>query len=426
MNKISLIIAREYITRVRKKSFLVMTIVGPLLFALLIIVPTWLAMRGGEEKVIEVADESGLFESVLTDTDEIKYHFVKEDPENLKQSLQGSHYYGFLYIPDINIDDPKGIQFYSTSKPSLSVISDLERGIRQKIENIKLEKSGLTKEMLDNLKVKLDIATISITEQGEQESSSLGATGVGYVSALLIYFFVFFFGAQIMRGIIEEKSSRIIEVIISSVKPFQLMMGKIIGVGAVGLTQFVLWVILTYIVRAVLGSVFGANEPTGGVEVSPESSLNFFAELMKLLASVNIIEVIFFFVIYFLGGFLLYGSLFAAVGSAVDSEVDSQQFMLPITLPLILSIVSLGAVLNEPDGSLAFWLSIIPLTSPVVMMMRIPFGVDWWEQLLSVALLAGGFLFTVWLAARIYRVGILMHGTKVNYKVLAKWFMMKN
>ncbi|WOK06787.1 ABC transporter permease [Imperialibacter roseus] len=436
MNKISLIIAREYITRVRKKSFLVMTIVGPLLFALLIIVPTWLATRDGDEKVIEVVDESGLFKTVLTDTDEIKYSFVNEDPDALKQSLEGSEYYGFLYIPNIDIDNPQGIQFYSTSKPSLSVIGDLEWGIRQKIENIKLEKSGLDKQVLDNLKAKVDIATISITDQGEQESSSIAATGIGYISSLLIYFFIFFFGAQIMRGIIEEKTSRIIEVIISSVKPFQLMMGKIIGVGAVGLTQFLLWTLLTFTITTVLSSVFGfepqaansmVNAQPGMAEVQAAAAdQNEFAKIMTAIGSINIPQVLFFFLIYFLGGYLLYGSLFAAVGSAVDSEVDSQQFMLPVTLPLILSIVSLGAVLNEPDGSLAFWMSMIPLTSPVVMMMRIPFGVPIWQLLLSVTLLAGGFMFTVWLAARIYRVGILMHGTKVNYKVLAKWFMMKN
>ncbi len=434
MNKISLIIAREYITRVRKKSFLIMTIVGPLLFALIIIVPTWLATREGEEKVIEVLDESHLFESVLTDTDEIKYEFVSEDPESLKESLKGSDYYGFLYIPAINIQDPSGIQFYSTSKPSLSVIGDVERGIRQKIEKMKLEESGLNQEVLDNLKANVKIATISLTDQGEQESSSIAATGIGYISSLLIYFFIFFFGAQIMRGIIEEKTSRIIEIIISSVKPFQLMMGKIIGVGAVGLTQFLLWTLLTFTITTVLSSVFGfepqaannmANAP-GMADMQAASNPNEFAKIMTAINSINIPEVLICFLIYFLGGFLLYGSLFAAVGSAVDSEVDSQQFMLPVTLPLILSIVSLGAVLNEPDGSLAFWMSMIPFSSPVVMMMRIPFGVPLWQQLLSIALLIGGFLFTVWFASRIYRVGILMHGTKVNYKVMAKWFMMKN
>ena len=433
MNKISLIISREYLTRVRKKSFIIMTFVGPLLFALIIIVPTWLATRGGDEKVIEVIDESSLFQNVLADTDEINYTFTTNDPEEAKQELKNSDNYGLLYIPAIDINNPQGIQFYSTSKPSVSVISNLERSIRQKVETMKLEKSGLTQEVLDNLKVKVSIATISITEQGEQESSSLAATGIGYISSLLIYFFIFFFGAQIMRGIIEEKTSRIIEVIISSVKPFQLMMGKIIGVGAVGLTQFLLWTLLTFTITTVLSSVFGfePQAATGMVngqsaEIQAAATQNEFAGIMAAIQSINIPQVLICFLIYFLGGYLLYGSLFAAVGSAVDSEVDSQQFMLPVTLPLIISIVTLGAVLNEPHGPVAFWMSMIPFTAPVVMMMRIPFGVPLWQLLLSISLLIGGFIFTVWFASRIYRVGILMHGTKVNYKVLAKWFMMKN
>lgn len=433
MNKISLIISREYLTRVRKKSFIIMTFVGPLLFALLIIVPTWLATRGGDEKVIEVIDESGLFQNVLTDSDEINYTFTSNDPEVAKQELKNSDTYGLLYIPAIDINDPQGIQFYSTSKPSVGIISNLERSIRQKAETIKLEKSGLTQEVLDNLKVDVNIATISITEQGEQESSSLAATGIGYISSLLIYFFIFFFGAQIMRGIIEEKTSRIIEVMISSVKPFQLMMGKIIGVGAVGLTQFLLWTLLTFTITTVLSSVFGfepqaANGMVNGqsTELQAAATQNEFSGIMSAIQSINIPQVLICFLIYFLGGYLLYGSLFAAVGSAVDSEVDSQQFMLPVTLPLIISIVTLGAVLNDPHGPVAFWMSMIPFTAPVVMMMRIPFGVPWWQLALSISLLIGGFIFTVWFASRIYRVGILMHGTKVNYKVLAKWFMMKN
>lgn len=429
MNKISLIIGREYLTRVRKKSFIIMTFVGPLLFALIIIVPAWLATRGGDQKVIEVIDDSGLFQSVLTNTDEIKYTFSDKDPEASKAELNSSDNYGLLHIPNIDIDNPQGIQFYSTSKPSVGVISGLERSIRQKIETIKLEKSGLNQEVLDNLKANVSIATISITEQGEQESSSIAATGIGYISALLIYFFIFFFGAQIMRGIIEEKTSRIIEVIISSVKPFQLMMGKIIGVGAVGLTQFLLWTVLTFAITTAASAVFGFQpEPaaSGMAAAQQTGAPNEFSQIMSAIGSVNIPQVLIFFLIYFLGGYLLYGSLFAAVGSAVDSEVDSQQFMLPVTLPLIISIVALGAVLNDPHGPVAFWMSIIPLSAPVVMMMRIPFGVPMWELLLSVTLLVGGFIFTVWFGSRIYRVGILMHGTKVNYKVLAKWFMMKN
>lgn len=432
MNKISLIIAREYITRVRKKSFIIMTFVGPLLFAMMFVIPAWLATRGGDEKTIQVIDESGLFLNSFEDTDELKFNVVPTDPETAKQELRESENYGLLYIPQIDVANPQGIQFYSVSKPSVGVISSLEGTMRQKIETIKLEQSGLQQSVLDNLKADVNISTISITEEGEQESSSLAATGIGYISSLLIYFFIFFFGAQIMRGIIEEKTSRIIEVIISSVKPFQLMMGKIIGVGAVGLTQFILWVSLTFVILTVLSGVFGfepqamsqMSEANGAAQT--EAASNEFAQIMTAIRSVNIPQVLICFLFYFLGGYLLYGSLFAAVGSAVDSEVDSQQFMFPVTIPLIISIVVLGAVLNEPHGPVAFWMSMIPLTSPVVMMMRIPFGVPLWQLILSMAILAGGFVFTTWIASRIYRVGVLMHGTKVNYKTLAKWFLMKS
>ncbi len=432
MNKISLIIAREYLTRVRKKSFIIMTFVGPMLFALMFIVPTWLATRGGDEKTIQVIDESGLFQNSFEDTDELVFKVVSMDREVAKRELRDSENYGLLYIPAFEVDNPQGFQFYSVAKPSVGVISSLERTMRQKIETVKLEKSGLDQAVVDNLRANVSISTISITEQGEQESSSLAATGIGYISSLLIYFFIFFFGAQIMRGVIEEKTSRIVEVIISSVKPFQLMLGKIIGVGAVGLTQFLLWVLLTFAITTGLSAVFGfdpqamsqMSEANGAAQAAAGS--NEFAQIMTAINSVNIPLVIISFVFYFVGGYLLYGSLFAAVGSAVDSEADSQQFMFPVTIPLIISIVVLGAVLNEPHGPVAFWMSMIPLTSPVVMMMRIPFGVPEWQLALSIAILIGGFLFTTWLAARIYRVGILMHGTKVTYKTMAKWFTMKN
>lgn len=432
MNKISLIIGREYLTRVRKKSFIIMTFVGPLLFAMMFVIPAWLATRGGDEKTIQVIDESGMFASTFEDTDELKFNIVSADPDAAKRELRESENYGLLYIPEIDISNPQGIQFYSVVRPSIGVISSLERSLRQKIETVKLEQSGLDQTVLDNLKAHVNIATISLTEEGEQESSSLAATGVGYVASLLIYFFIFFFGAQIMRGIIEEKTNRIVEVIISSVKPFQLMMGKIIGVGAVGLTQFLLWVVLTFVITTALSGVFGFDpqamsqmSEAGGAAEAPAGNSEF-AQVMTAINSVNIPQVVIFFAVYFIGGYLLYGSLFAAVGSAVDSEVDSQQFMFPVTIPLIISIVSLGAVLNEPHGAVAVWMSMIPLTSPVVMMMRIPFGVPLWQLILSAVILAGGFIFTTWVASRIYRVGVLMHGTKVSYKTLAKWFMMKS
>lgn len=293
--------------------------------------------------------------------------------------------------------------------------------------------------MLETLDAHVDISTINLSGEGEKESSSIGATAIGYISSFLIYIFIFIYGAQCMRGVIEEKTSRIIEVVISSVRPFQLMMGKVIGIAGVGLTQFLLWIILSFAVISAIGGVMGAeamNPRTAQVEqmeamnIPQDENMNeiqedVFSKATAAIGSINIPLVIVSFLFFFLSGYLLYGALFAAIGSAVDSDADAQQFMLPVTIPLIMSIIALSAVLNDPNGTMAFWLSIIPFTSPVIMMMRVPFGVPAWELGLSMALMVGGFVFTIWLASRIYRVGILMHGTKVNYKILAKWFMMR-
>lgn len=428
MHKIGLIISREYLTRVRKKSFIVMTIIGPLLFAALIIVPTWLASQDGEQRVIEVLDDSGNFEGKFQDTESLVFEYISGDLDTAKERVPNENTFGLLYIPAIDIDQPTGISLYTLSNPSIVMVKTIEGTIRNEVEEIKLTKSGIDKETLASLKADITVDTISLSTSGEEKASSSGAASVaGYVGSFLIYFFIFYYGAQIMRGVIEEKTNRILEVIISSVRPMQLMLGKIIGVAAVGLTQFVLWVMLTFVISSVVASTFGidatASPQMAQAQDVPMEEID---NIMASLTSLNFPLILGVFLFYFLGGYLMYGALFAAVGSAVDSDADSQQFMFPITIPLIFSIVVLGAVLKDPDGSLAFWMSMIPLTSPVVMMMRTPFGVPEWQLALSMVLLIGGFLFTSWVAGRIYRVGILMHGTKVNYKTLAKWFVLKN
>ncbi len=429
MHKIGLIISREYLTRVRKKSFIIMTIIGPVLFAALIILPTWLASQDGEQKVIEVLDDSGNFTGKFQDTESLVFEYITGDLDAAKERVPNDNTFGLLYIPAIDIDQPTGISLYTLSNPSIVMVKTIERTITNEVEEIKLTKSGIDKETLASLKADITVDTISLSTTGEEKASSSGAASIaGYVSSFLIYFFIFYYGAQIMRGVIEEKTNRILEVIISSVRPMQLMLGKIIGVAAVGLTQFVLWVMLTFAISSLVAATFGID-----ASASPQMSaqaqdvpMEEIDNIMSSLTSLNFPLIIGVFLFYFLGGYLMYGALFAAVGSAVDSDADSQQFMFPITIPLIFSIVVLGAVLKDPDGSLAFWMSMIPLTSPVVMMMRTPFGVPEWQLALSMVLLIGGFLFTSWVAGRIYRVGILMHGTKVNYKTLAKWFVLKN
>lgn len=433
MHNIFLIIQREYLTRVRKKSFLIMSIVGPLLIACLWVVPIWLSTRDTDQKTIEILDDSGFFKDKFSETSSLKFVYIQTDLVAAKTEILSNENYGLLYIPRINLDKPEGITFFSGKNPSIEVIQDLEWAMKSVVEDIKLERSSIDQATLDSLKADIDIDMINMTESGEKAGSAGVATIIGYISALMIYFFIFVYGIQILRGVIEEKSSRIVEVIVSSVKPFHLMMGKILGVGAVGLTQYVIWLVLSVMITTGISSYFNIDRKdslpvqTEQSEVIQEDQGNeFVAEMFNSLESIDFSLLAFAFFVYFIGAYLLYGSLFAAIGSAVDNDADAQQFQLPVTIPLIFSLIVLTAILREPDGNLAFWLSMIPLFSPVIMMMRIPFGVPYWEIALSLTLLIAGFIFTTWVASRIYRIGILMHGSKVNYRILGKWLFMKN
>lgn len=435
MNKIWLIIQREYNTRVRKKSFIVMTLLGPLLFGSIFGFSIYMAARDSTDvRRIEVKDESGLFEGAFEDSETLYFSYTNLNLQEAKEQIDDSGSFGLLYIPEIDIKNPQGVTLFSERSPGIELKSKLEQIIESRIQDLKLDESQIERETLQALKTDVKLEEVNIADGSEKQGNTGLYIGIGYVASFLIYMFIFLYGAQIMRGVIEEKSSRILEIIISSVKPFQLMAGKIIGIAAVGLTQFLLWVVLTLTVYAGIIAVLGVdpsamaqmNDMSAGQNAEFNDTQMQLAEISSALASLNIPQLLICFVFYFLGGYLLYGALFAAVGSAVDSDADSQQFMLPISLPLVASIISLAAVLKDPNGSLAFWLSMIPFSSPVVMMMRIPFGVPLWELALSMSLLVVGFIFTSWLAGRIYRIGILMHGTKINYRVLGKWLMMKN
>jgi ABC-2 type transport system permease protein len=437
MHKIILIIGREYLTRVRKKSFIVMTILGPLVFAGILIVPIWLAASDvAEEKIIAVIDESGLLadkvpKEAIESSDNLRYELVELSVDVAKADLPQTNRYGLLYIPaDLNIQSPEGITFYSESSPSVALLRNVEHMLEGHIKDIKLQRSGINKATLDSLETSVHLKTINLTSEGEQKGDSGLATAVGYIGGFLIYGFIFLYGAQVMRGVVEEKSNRIVEIIISSVRPFQLMTGKIIGVALVGLTQFMLWILFTITIITItllvtgggnldeLDAMQGMAQPSNaGVEFG----MVFRTGISEIFETVNVIGILAMFVYYFLGGYLLYAALFAAVGSASDTDTDSQQFTLPISAPLIFSVIILTAVLQDPNGSLAVWTSIIPFTSPIIMMMRIPFGVPVWQLVLSMALLVVGFIFTTWVASRIYRVGILIHGTKINYRTLGKW-----
>ncbi len=447
MNKIKLIISREYLTRVKKKSFVVMTILGPILFAAMMVVPAWLAsMEDTEIKNIAVIDSSEIFLNKIPDTDYIKFKYLENTSINeVRKEFANTDYYAVLQIfPSITYE-PSAVHLFSKKQPSFSVKSHIASSMEKELKNRKLRSHGIDDEVLKSIKSDVSIRTIQWTDDGGvKESSTEVAMAVGYASGFLIYFFIFLFGAQVMRGVIEEKTSRIVEIIISSAKPFQLMMGKILGIALVGLTQFLLWIVLTTAIIVGAKSAFFPELGTKNAQevvvqdlFEQQNNLTQVEQLQpqdmdKITSIFNSIKTIDFgvmfgsFVFFFLGGYLLYGSLFAAIGSAVDNETDTQQFMLPITIPLILGIFVMMNVVQNPESSIAFWFSIIPFTSPIVMMVRIPFGVPYWEVALSMGLLVLTFLGSVWMAGKIYRTGILMYGKKVNYKELWKWLKYKS
>jgi ABC-2 type transport system permease protein len=433
MHKIWLIIQREYLVRVRKKSFIVMTLLGPILLAGLMVVPVWLATVSDDTEVIQVLDESGLFAESFEDQGNIRFVNVRSTQEEAKEDFLRSKSSGLLYIPPLDLEgDPTGIRLFSRSNVSMRLKTTIENILRKEIEDIKFRQSGIDRDLLDRIQTRVSIGTVNLSDGDEQDSNVMVTTAVGFIGAILIYFFIFLYGVQIMRGVIEEKTSRIVEVMISSVKPFQLMMGKIIGIAAVGLTQFLLWIILTATVTAAVGARFQMDrfsdaqieqtlEETTDVQQAKEVN-----SFLSALSNINVPLILGCFLFYFLGGYLLYGSLFGAVGAAVDNETDSQQFMLPITIPLVLSfVVAQTVILKNPDGPVAFWMSMVPFTSPIIMMLRIPFGVPTHEILLSMAFLVLGFMATTWIAGRIYRVGILMYGKKITYRELSKWLFYK-
>ena len=445
MNKVLLIIKREFLNRVQKKSFLLTTILVPLIFPAIMAIMIYIVVKQSEVttlKTVHVLDESHKF--TLKDTKDFKFIAVVSSLEQAKLAYDSSDDFGLVYIPPFEISDPKGFTLLSHENPTVEQMGSLEGYFEDQVRNMKLEQYKVDQATLDALKTNIEIHQITKDiSTGEEKSSSSGLIyGVGFVLGILIYMFVLIYGIQIMQGVIDEKTSKVVEVIVSSVKPFQLMLGKIIGIASVGLLQFTIWIVLSFGVTSSVLAYFGLNTPQKQMmeqvskqtdqsndEAAPENKAAQNEGLQKLLinwSQLPLAKIAAVFLFFFLGGYLLYGSLFAAVGSAVDSIQDAQQFQFPITLPLLIGYMSLFIiVLRDPNSSASFWLSIIPLTSPVAMVGRIASGVPDWELALSMILLIGGFLFTTWVAGRIYRVGILMTGTKVNYKVLAKWFMTK-
>ncbi|MCB0489598.1 MAG: ABC transporter permease [Cyclobacteriaceae bacterium] len=431
MNKIWLVVQREFLNRVQKKSFLIATILIPLIFPAIMAALIYLAkeqQKNASQEVIHFVDESGL----INESDFKKFALRKFDGpiEDAKRAFSESGDFGLLYVPNIKLSDPTGISLYTKVNPSPSDVSDLESAIESRIREEKMSHFNIDQKILDSLKTNISIQSINLSASGQEKSTDTKVLfGIGMAGGILIYIFIFVYGAQIMQGVIEEKTSKVVEVIISAVRPFQLMLGKILGLASVGLLQFLIWIILISTVSSLVMGYFGLDMPQKEMmeQVANANEYNGnFINIITTLSELPVFYIVASFLFYFLGGYLLYGALFAAVGSAVDSPAEAQQFMFPITIPMLISYFALFTfILDNPHGPISIWLSIIPFTSPIAMMGRIGFGVPTWQLIVSMVSLIGGFMFTTWVASRIYRIGILMHGTKVNYKVLAKWFVMK-
>ena len=431
MNKIWLVMQREFLSRVQKKSFLIATILLPLIFPTIMAVLVYVAQqqkKNATKETIHYIDESGYFQP---DTSKFVFKPFLGNLEEAKKVFTLDDSFGLLYAPKFDLSAPNGITLYTKINPSPTDVSDIERIFESHIKDLKMQQFNIDQKLLDDLKTNVSINSVKISEGGQEKSSdSKVLFGIGMTGGILMYMFIFIYGAQIMQGVIEEKMSKVVEVIVSSVRPFQLMMGKILGLASVGLLQFLIWIVLISTLSTVVLGFFGLQSPSQEMMQMNEQAVAAQSsgplELMKVFSQIPWSYVIFNFLFYFIGGYLLYGALFAAVGSAVDSPAEAQQFMFPITIPMLISYFALFTfILDDPHGTISVWLSIIPFTSPIAMMGRIGFGVPLWQLLLSMALLIGGFILTTWFAGRIYRVGILMHGTKVSYKVLAKWFMQR-
>lgn len=433
MNKIGLIIRREYFTRVKKRSFIIMTFLGPLLIAAIYIIPILLALHGDNEKrTIAVVDQSHWFERQFVSTE--NQTFIRLDDisiDSTKKLVQQGFFDIALYIPETQLNIPSSAVVYSMKQVPLSVEEHIKDVMKNEVQVQKLIASGVDPEILESIKTHIDLTVIRMDEEGgEKETFTEVQFILGMVLAVLIYMFIMLFGGQVMQGVAEEKSSRIIEVIVSSVKPFQLMMGKIIGVSLVALTQFVMWILLTGVIFVGFSAAVGIGHPEAisqgtvmAQEISNTNIMNNEAiqNILGIVHSIDFSIIIISFIVFFLLGYLLYATMFAAIGSLVDNNTDSQQFTLPVTVPLIIAIISAVYIVNDPDGSLAVWMSMIPFTSPVVMMVRIPFGVPIWQVVVSALLLAITFIGMTWVAAKIYRTGILMYGKKPTYKEIFKW-----
>lgn len=437
MHKTWLIIQREYLSRVKKKSFIILTLLVPVIIAAFIGIQFFLAMGGNKEtQHIAVIDESSLFSGKLKDGQQLFFTFLNDkEPQTFVTQYEKAGYNGLLVIPKLDLSNPNGFVYYSKHQLGLGPYAYITDQLNSVIEDQRMIAAGIDKQKLDQVKANISLLQPGISSSGQSnggsEYATYASTAVGYICGFLIYFVLLIYGMQVMRGVAEEKTNRIAEVLVSSVKPFQMMIGKVVGIAGVGLTQFLIWIILGLIAFFALGSLAPSLAHHAGDLQQMGSAGNAqmaetFGKVKEVLLLLPITEIILCFLFYFLGGYLLYAALFAAVGSAVDQDMtESQALTLPITMPLIISFLIMFNAIQQPNSPLAVFCSIFPLSSPLVMMARIPFGVPWWQLALSIIFLIVGILITIWMAGKIYRTGILLYGKKVTLKELGKWAFRK-
>ena len=437
MNKIWLIIQREYLSRVRKKTFILTTILVPLGFVVVLGVIIFITVKNISQEKVAVVDPSGYLKSSLESSKMVTYDFTAGvDTGNFVDK----GYSAILFAPNSGINQTPNFKIVTEKSLNRIASSKIENDISQALENNMISQElKIDPRRIDSIKNRADAVQLQSEKKGEggalKSSNFSAAQGIGYFISFLIYITLIIYGTMVMRGVMEEKTNRIAEVMVSSVRPFQLMLGKILGIGAVGLTQFLMWIVLIGVLSTVLTSMIPADvmqqvgqnaEQMPGASQQSSEAMRGLAMAQNSLSTINWTLMIFCFIFYFLGGYLFYAALFAAVGSAVNEDPqDAQSLMFPITLPIILAIIIMMNAITDPSGSLATWSSIIPFFSPIIMMARVPFGVPdtvpYWQLALSMVLLVAGFLFTTWLSAKIYRTGILMYGKKPTFKEMMKW-----
>ena len=445
MSKISLIIEREYLTRVQKKSFILMTILSPIVMVALIFAPIWLAQLSSDEvRQIAIIDQTGLYKNIYENSEEYQFTYTQGILNPAEMRAEESQPYAYVIIKDNLLNNPKGMTIYSQKQITNSCESMITSQMEEFLKNEKLLSYNIPniKQIIDDSDINLHVDTIRLEEDGaETQTSSEMVMVIGMAMTLIIYMFLMLYGGQVMSSVMQEKTNRIVEVMVSSVKPFELMIGKITSIGLVGLTQLGIWILFIIGIFLSVGAIFSFS---GGMDTANIENMTAVAgsmngvdaaqltgkmgamqEIQNMLGSINLTQLLICFVLFFIGGYILYASLFAAIGSAVDNESDTQQFRVPITFIIIFALYAGIFSAENPDGPLAMWCSMIPFTSPIVMMVRIPFGVSTWELIVSMIILYGSAIGLAWVAGRIYRVGILMYGKKPSYKEMIKWIRYK-